>query len=95
MIDVYLCVASFILAMVALGLVRIVRGPKAADRMMAAQLLGTGGVAILLLFAVATGTQSVVDIALLLALLAAFAAVSFVRDAPAASPDISDATDRP
>ncbi len=94
MTDVYLGVASFILAMVALGLIRIVRGPKAADRMMAAQLLGTGGVAILLLFAVATGTQSVVDVALLLALLAVFAAVSFVRDAPASSSDIFEATDR-
>ena len=57
MIDVYLGIGSFILAMVALGLVRIVRGPDTADRMMAAQLLGTGGVAILLLFAVATGTH--------------------------------------
>ena len=52
--DFYLGVGSFILAMMALGLIRIVRGPTAADRMMAAQLLGTGGVAILLLFAVAT-----------------------------------------
>jgi multicomponent Na+:H+ antiporter subunit F len=38
--------------------------------MMAAQLLGTGGVAILLLSAVATGAQSIVDVAPLLALLA-------------------------
>ena len=94
MTDVYLGVGSFILAMVALGLIRIVRGPNTADRMMAAQLLGTGGVAILLLFAVATGTQSVVDVALLLALLAAFAAVAFVRDAPASSSGIAEATDR-
>lgn len=94
MTDVYLGVGSFILAMIALGLIRIVRGPNAADRMMAAQLLGTGGVAILLLFAVAAGTQSVVDVALLLALLAAFAAVAFVRDAPASSSGTAEATDR-
>jgi multicomponent Na+:H+ antiporter subunit F len=49
--------------------------------MMAAQLLGTGGVAILLLLAVATETSPMVDVALLLALFAAFAAVAFVRSA--------------
>ena len=32
--------------MVALGLVRILRGPGNADRVMAAQLLGTGGIAV-------------------------------------------------
>ena len=49
--------------------------------MMAAQLLGTGGVAILLLLAAATETPPIVDVALLLALFAAFAAVAFVRSA--------------
>jgi multicomponent Na+:H+ antiporter subunit F len=49
--------------------------------MMAAQLLGTGGVAILLLLASATETPPIVDVALLLALFAAFAAVAFVRSA--------------
>ncbi len=47
--------------------------------MMAAQLIGTGGVAVLILLAVATGTPPIVDVALMLALLAAFAAVAFVR----------------
>jgi multicomponent Na+:H+ antiporter subunit F len=94
MIDVYLIVGSFILAMVALGLIRIVRGPNTADRMMAAQLLGTGGVAILLLFSVATAAPSIVDVALLLALLAAFATVAFVKDSPASSLDTSKVADR-
>ena len=40
---------GFILTMLALGLVRILRGPGDADRMMAAQLIGTGGIAALLL----------------------------------------------
>ena len=40
---------AFVLAMVALGLVRVVRGPTDTDRMMAAQLLGTGGITALLL----------------------------------------------
>jgi multicomponent Na+:H+ antiporter subunit F len=50
--------------------------------MMAPQLIGTGGVAILLLLADAAATPSLVDVALILALLAAFAAVAFVRGAP-------------
>jgi len=73
--------AVFILAMVTLGLVRIFRGPTEADRMMSAQLLGSGGVAVLLLLAVVAETPAIVDVALMLALLAAFAAVAFVVNA--------------
>jgi multicomponent Na+:H+ antiporter subunit F len=73
--------ASFVLAMVALGLLVILRRPAEVDHMMAAQLLGTGGVAILLLLAVAAEASPIVDVALLLALFAAFAAVAFVRSA--------------
>jgi multicomponent Na+:H+ antiporter subunit F len=71
--------ALFVLAMVALGLVRILRGPGDADRMMAMQLLGSGGIAALLLLAAGTGISATVDAALTLALLAAFAAVAFVN----------------
>jgi multicomponent Na+:H+ antiporter subunit F len=71
--------ALFVLAMVALGLWRILRGPGDADRIMAMQLLGTGGIAALLLLAAGTGIGAVVDAALTLALLAAFAAVAFVN----------------
>jgi multicomponent Na+:H+ antiporter subunit F len=71
--------ASFVLAMVALGLVRILRGPSVADRIMAAQLLGTGGIAALLLIAAATGMSAAADVALSLALLAAFASVALVN----------------
>jgi len=49
MADFLLAAAGFVLAMVALGLVRILRGPGDADRIMAAQLLGTDGIAALLL----------------------------------------------
>jgi multicomponent Na+:H+ antiporter subunit F len=73
--------AAFVLAMVALGLVRILRGPGNADRMMAMQLLGTGGIAALLLLAAGTAVSAAVDAALTLALLAAFAAVAFVNSA--------------
>ena len=83
--------AAFILAMVALGLVRVLRGPADADRMMAAQLLGTGGIAVVLLLGAATGEVAAVDVALTLALLAAFASFAFVKarvtPAPAESRD--------
>ena len=75
--DFLLMAAGFVLAMVALGLIRILRGPAAADRMMAAQLLGSGGIAGLML-AGATRMTAMVDAALMLALLAAFASATFV-----------------
>jgi multicomponent Na+:H+ antiporter subunit F len=80
MADFLLAACGFVLAMVALGLVRILRGPADADRMMAAQLLGSGGIAALLL-AAATRLPGVVDVALTLSLLAAFASVAFVTSA--------------
>ncbi len=81
MADFLLGAAAFVLAMVALGLLRIVRGPSAADRIMAAQLLGTGGVAILLLLSQAVPMPGVVDVALVLTLLAAFVSVAFIKAA--------------
>lgn len=74
--------SAFVFAMVALGMVRIIVGPTLIDRMMAAQLLGTGGIAALLLRSDVTRTPAVVDIALVLALLAAFASVAFVVKRP-------------
>ena len=80
MAEFLIATAGFILVMVALGLGRILRGPANADRMMSAQLLGTGGIAALLLGA-GTGVSGLLDAALTLALLAAFAAVAFVNSA--------------
>jgi multicomponent Na+:H+ antiporter subunit F len=82
-----LAAAGFVLAMVALGLVRILRGPGDADRMMAAQLLGTGGIAALLL-AAGGGLPAAADVALTLALLAAFASMAFAKSG--ASPEADD-----
>ncbi|HTO64598.1 MAG TPA: monovalent cation/H+ antiporter complex subunit F [Bradyrhizobium sp.] len=73
--------ASFVLTTIALGLIVIIQRPADVDHMMAAQLLGTGGAAILVLLAVASKSSAIVDVALLLALFAAFAAVAFVRGA--------------
>jgi multicomponent Na+:H+ antiporter subunit F len=82
MAEFLLAAGIFVLAMVALGLVRILRGPGDADRMMAAQLLGTGGIAALLLLGAATGQGAAADVSLTLAVLAAFASIAFVKFAP-------------
>ena len=89
MTDFLFAAAGFVLAMVAVGLVRVLRGPGDADRMMAAQLLGSGGIAALLLGGAATGDGSVVDVSLTLALLAAFASIAFVKFAPPSADDSS------
>lgn len=79
MTEFLIAAAAFVLATVVVGLARILRGPAAADRIMAAQLLGTGGIAVLLLLSQARGEAAAVDVALVLALLAAFVTVAFAR----------------
>lgn len=73
--------SGFVLLMLVLDLYRVLRGPGEADRLMSAQLVGTNGVGILLLLAAATEAFAVIDVALLLALLAAFSSVAFVNSA--------------
>ena len=78
MTEFLLVAAALVLAVAALGLVRLLRGPTDADRMLAPQLLGTAGVAALLLLGEATRELGVADVAMVLALLSAFASVAFV-----------------
>ena len=85
--------ACLVLAATALGLLRILRGPADADRMMAAQLLGSGGVAAMLLLATVGETPAIVDVALMLALLAAFASMAFVSNASSSQGKIPPAMD--
>jgi multicomponent Na+:H+ antiporter subunit F len=61
------------------GLLPVLRAPRAADRMLAAQLLSTTGVGILLLLAVLLRVPALHDVALVLALLAAVALAAFTR----------------
>jgi multicomponent Na+:H+ antiporter subunit F len=77
--SLFIWLAVLILISVLVGLVRIFKGPTGADRMLAAQLLGTGGVAILLILAFAMQMPALLDVALVYALLAATAMVVFVR----------------
>lgn len=76
--------ANLVLALVLLlnigaGMVRVVRGPTAADRMQAALLFGTVGVAMLLLLAEAMDAPALRDVALAFALLASVVTVAFLR----------------
>ncbi len=71
-------VAGGLLVSLAGALWRVWRGPAQADRMMAAQLVGTGGVGVVMVLA-GLGNWAALDVALVLALLAAFAAAAFVK----------------
>jgi multicomponent Na+:H+ antiporter subunit F len=82
--DFLFAAATALLLAIAASFIRIAYGPTPADRMLGAQLAGSCGAAVLLLLAVASETPAVIDVALILALLAAFAIVAFVK---AATPD--------
>lgn len=79
----YLALAAILLVSIAAALWRVHRGPTAADRMMSAQLIGTGGVAVILLLAALNDDWAILDVAIVLALLAAFASVAFAKSASA------------
>jgi len=85
--------AGVVMITVVIGFVRILRGPGDVERVMAAQLLGTGGVAALLLVGIARGRASTFDVALTLAVLAAFASIAFVKGAALAQHDASPRDD--
>lgn len=71
--------ALLLLASLVLGLLRVLRGPTLEDRLTAVLLLGSGGVAFLLLLAQIAALPALVDAALLLALLAAVVTVALTR----------------
>lgn len=77
MTEFYLTMALVLLLMIAAGMVRILRGPTPSDRMLAAQLFGTTGVAVVLLLAFAWKIPRLLDVALVFALLAAVVGVAF------------------
>jgi multicomponent Na+:H+ antiporter subunit F len=89
-----LAACGFVMVIVAVGLIRILRGPTDVDRMMAAQLFASGGVATLLLLAAGAGAPAALDVALTLALLTAFASVAFVKSASHASDDFESGEDQ-
>ena len=79
--DVRAGIALFLLLTVLGGLVRVARGPTLADRMLVAQLFGTTGVAVLLLFSAGPGMEPLRDVALIFAVLAPITVVALARQA--------------
>ncbi len=71
--------AAILLLSIAAGLWRVVRGPTRADRLLAVQLFGTTGAAILLLLAHSQGQPALIEAALVLALLAAVVSAALVQ----------------
>ncbi len=75
--DFNLAVAALLLATIGLGLIRIVLGPTLADRLMAAQLLGTSGIGVLVVLSSVVQVPALIDVALIFALLAAVTVIAF------------------
>ena len=75
--ELFLLSALILMLTLLLGLLRVLLGPGDGDRMLATQLIGTAGVGILLLLSQVFQQQALIDVALILALLAAVAAVAF------------------
>ncbi|PFG09417.1 MULTISPECIES: monovalent cation/H+ antiporter complex subunit F [unclassified Marinobacter] len=71
--------ATILLASIAVGLWRVVRGPSRADRLLAVQLFGTTGAAVLLLLAHGQGQPALIEAALVLAVLAAVLSAALVQ----------------
>ena len=76
----FLSFAMLILSIsLGLGLVRVFKGPSIEDRMMSVQLVGTTGVGLLLILGTLLDMPSSVDVALVLALLAAVSVAALTR----------------
>ena len=95
MADILAAVAFVILAITLLALLRALRSRVVSERMMALQLLGTGGTAVLLLLGAASGSAAVIDVALLLALFAAFACVAFALGMAESTAESDPAKEQP
>ncbi len=80
-----------LLITMAAGLVRVARGPTEADRVLASLLLGTTGVAILLVLSLVMSMPAAVDVALMFAVLSAIIGIAFaLRGRVAASESEKD-----
>ncbi|MCQ4286652.1 monovalent cation/H+ antiporter complex subunit F [Pseudomonas stutzeri] len=71
--------SALLLLTIGVGLVRVVLGPKRVDRLLAIQLFGTAGTALLLVMAQWQEQPALRDVALLLGLLAAVASAALVQ----------------
>ena len=79
--NLLLGLAVFLLANLLVALLRVARGPTPADRLLAALLFGTTGVAILLLLGFSTPSAALLNVALVFTLLAAVTGAAFAQRA--------------
>jgi multicomponent Na+:H+ antiporter subunit F len=79
----YFTIVAFgLLVTMLAGLIRILRGPKPADRMLGVQLSGTTTVAVLLLLAEAADGDALRNVALVFVLLSLLVLIAFVERTP-------------
>lgn len=77
---IYLLAALTLAISLLTGLYRVLKSDCDGGRMLAAQLLGTTGIGLLILLHGITDAPGLIDVALVLALLAAVAAVAFASE---------------
>jgi multicomponent Na+:H+ antiporter subunit F len=75
--DALLLAAVIVLAATAAAAFRVLTRRDAMEQILAVQLLGTGGAAVLLLLSFAQGIPAILDVALVLVVLAAFSSTAF------------------
>ncbi|MFQ3567320.1 MAG: monovalent cation/H+ antiporter complex subunit F [Aggregatilineales bacterium] len=76
---IYQAAAFFLLLNIGAGLIRILRGPTASDRLLTIQLFGTTGTTILILLSLEARNEAFQDVSLVFALLAGILGVVFTR----------------
>ncbi len=75
----FIIVIVFLLLTIALGLVRVWRGPGVADRLLTTQLFGTTGMAILLVLAGFLQNLSLLNVAITFNVLAIILVIGFIK----------------
>ena len=71
-------IGLLLLTTLGIGLVRVWRGPTSGDRMLSVLLIGTTGVALLLVLSVINRSVATLDVALVLSVLAPIAVAAYV-----------------
>ncbi len=78
--DLILLVALPLLSLtMMLAFVRLVRGPSLPDRVIALDLIGTLGMGMIALYAIARNQPALLDVAIVLALLSFLGTIAFAR----------------
>lgn len=81
----FVAVMGMITASLVLTFIRMMRGPRLMDRVVALELTATLVVGVIAATSIASGTQVILDVAIALALVAFIGAVAFARYAERAA----------